>query len=91
MACVMLDLLGIALVAYLIGSSIEGVNTYRHLSHSLPELVKGTEADPESAGQPRKHGLVLVIITGVSIAGGFSWPCRLIHRSMKAVQGSLDD
>ena len=88
----MLNILEIALVAYLIGSSIEGVNTYKHLSHSFPELVKEAEADSQESAEPlRKHGLVLVIITGVSIAGGFSWPCRLIHRSMKAAQGSLDE
>ena len=87
----MLNILEIALVAYLIGSSIEGVHTYKHLSHSFPELVKAAEADSQESAAPLRHGLVLVIITGVSIAGGFSWPCRLIHRSLKDTQGSWDE
>lgn len=85
----MLDFLEIALVAYLIGTSIEGVNTFIHLYHSLPELVEDSEGKfPESTELPRKKRLALGIIVAVSIAGAFSWPCRLIHRSMKAYQDS---
>lgn len=86
------DWLEIALVAYLIGASIEGVSTVKQLSHSIPKLVKGAEDDSkESSPKPRKNGLVLAIVTAVSIAGAFSWPCRLIHRSMKTYQDYLDD
>lgn len=38
----------IALAAYLIGAAIEGVNTVSQLSHSLPELVKSIQAQPQS-------------------------------------------
>lgn len=76
--------LEVALVAYLIGALIEGVITITQLSRSLPELVKSAEDETsESASPPRDNWLVLGIIVAVSIAGAFSWPCRLIHRSMK--------
>lgn len=80
----MYDWLEIALVAYLVGASIEGVNTFKQLYHSLPELVKGEEDDQKEPAPPRKSGSVFAIIAAVSIAGACSWPCRLIHRSMKA-------
>ena len=76
--------LRIALLAYLIGALTEGVITLRQLSRSLPELVKSAEDEtPAQASPPRGNWLVLVIISAVSIGGAFSWPCRLIHRSMK--------
>ncbi|MBV8883897.1 MAG: hypothetical protein JO235_07835 [Chroococcidiopsidaceae cyanobacterium CP_BM_RX_35] len=74
--------LGIALGAYLIGALIEGVITVSQLSHSLPELVESAE-DKTSSTPQKSNWLVLAIIIAVSIAGAFSWPCRLIHRSMK--------
>jgi len=78
------DWLKIALGAYLIGALIEGAITVSQLFRSLPELVKsGEDESPELASPPRGNWLVLVIIAAVSIAGAFSWPCRLIHRSMK--------
>lgn len=81
------EFIEIALVAYLIGALIEGVNTVTQLYNSLPDLVKGAEEQSsESAEPPKNNGFVLAIIVAVSIAGAFSWPCRLIHRSMKACQ-----
>ena len=74
--------LGIALGAYLIGALIEGVITVSQLSHSLPELVESIE-DKTPPTPQKSNWLVLTIIIAVSIAGAFSWPCRLIHRSMK--------
>lgn len=86
----MLDFLEIALVAYLVGASVEGVNTFMQLHHSLSELVKGEAGEAPKADElPEKSRLALGIILAVSIAGAFSWPCRLIHRSMKAHQDSL--
>lgn len=85
----MLDFLEIGLVAYLIGALIEGVNTVTQLYHSLPELIKGAQDNPSESGEPPKNnGFILAIIVAFSIAGAFSWPCRLIHRSMKAYQDS---
>lgn len=75
--------LEIALGAYLIGALIEGVITVSQLSHSLPELVKSAEDETSEPLPPKGNWLVLAIIIAVSIAGAFSWPCRLIHRSMK--------
>lgn len=84
--------LEVALLAYAIGASIEGVNTARHLSHALPEIVKSAEDDSkESAALPRGNRLVLAMIAVVSVAGAFSWPCRLIHRSLKEYQDHGDD
>ena len=86
------DWLGIALVTYLIGATIEGVNTLRQLSHCVPELVKSAKDDSKESAAPSKgNWLVLAIIAAVSIAGAFFWPCRLIHRSLKDYQDSLDD
>lgn len=80
----MYDWLTIALVAYLIGALIEGIITVRQLSRSLPELVKSAEDEtPEPASPPRSNWSALVIISAVSVVGAFSWPCRLIHRSLK--------
>ncbi len=84
--------LEIALFAYTIGASIEGVNTARQLSHSLPELVKSAGDDSkESDAPPKRNWSVLAIIAVVSTVGAFSWPCRLIHRSMKESQARQDD
>jgi NADH:ubiquinone oxidoreductase subunit 3 (subunit A) len=74
----------IALVAYLIGAAIEGVSTVSQLSHSAPELVKSTQAQPlESGNSPSFSWRIIVAIASVSICGAFFWPCRLIHRLMK--------
>ncbi|WP_392531308.1 hypothetical protein [Nostoc sp. C117] len=74
----------IALVAYLIGAAIEGVSTASQLSHSAPELVKNTQAQPlESGNSPSFSWRIIVAIASVSICGAFFWPCRLIHRLMK--------
>jgi hypothetical protein len=82
----MYDWLRIALGAYLIGALIEGVITAAQLSRSLPEIVKSAEAEdetPDAASPPTSNWSVFVIIAAVSVAGAFSWPCRLIHRSLK--------
>ena len=80
----MYDWLRIALGAYLIGALIEGVITAAQLSRSLPEIVKSAEDEtPDPASPPTSNWSVLVIVIAVSVAGAFSWPCRLIHRSLK--------
>lgn len=79
----MYEWLKIALAAYLIGALIEGVVTVKQLHSSLPDLIKSAKDEPPPDSQPRGNWLVLVVVAAVSIAGAFSWPCRLIHRSMK--------
>lgn len=80
----MSDWLRIALVAYLVGALIEGLATFKQLSYSIPALVKSIEDEtPQPISQSRFNWLVLAIIVAVSIAGALSWPCRLIHRSIK--------
>lgn len=76
--------LGIALVAYLIGATIEGVNTVSQLSHSVKELAKDhKEESSQSDNLPHSNWQILTTIVSVSMCGAFCWPCRLIHRSIK--------
>ena len=80
---------GIALVAYLIGATIEGISTANQLSQLVPELLKGPQdkptESPESAGEVLQ---VFLVITAVSVGGAFFWPCRLLHRSFKEQRNS---
>ncbi|MGA7937469.1 MAG: hypothetical protein WCA35_28215 [Kovacikia sp.] len=81
--------LGIALIAYLIGAVIEGVNAASQLSHSATELAKGAEdAQSESTDSTQGSWHIFVAIASVSICGAFLWPCRLIHRSIKGKQAT---
>lgn len=73
--------LGIALVAYLIGGTIEGVSTASQLSQLLP-LAKSTPNHPSESWR------VFTAIASVSICGAFCWPCRLLHRAIKEQQTS---
>ncbi|XGV97240.1 MAG: hypothetical protein ACAF41_31520 [Leptolyngbya sp. BL-A-14] len=79
--------LGIALVAYSIGAAVEGVHAASQLSHSSLDLNDRAEpnasdtADPSSAKWQR-----WTAIAAVSLCGACLWPCRLIHRSIKAIQ-----
>ena len=84
--------LGIALVAYLIGAVIEAVSTASQLTHSLPELTQGLQEQPrESDPPPYPLWQVFAVIASVSICGAFFWPCRLLHRSLKAQFNSQKD
>lgn len=75
---------GIALVAYLIGATIEGISTANQLSQLVPELLKGTqEESSESSGAPGDVLQVFLVIMAVSLGGALFWPCRLLHRSIK--------
>ncbi|WGV28816.1 hypothetical protein [Halotia branconii] len=81
----------IALVAYLIGATIEGVTTASQLSHSAPELTKGTQEQPSDSPTPSNSSWqVVATIASVSICGAFFWPCRLFHRSIKENISSKD-
>ncbi|MBE9181168.1 hypothetical protein IQ268_21640 [Oculatella sp. LEGE 06141] len=71
----------IAFVAYLAGAVIEGVNTANQLFRSAPELAKD-EGEPGADSQLSQWHVFTAIAT-VTICGAFSWPCRLIHRSLK--------
>ncbi|WP_414529247.1 hypothetical protein [Nodularia chucula] len=75
--------LGIALGAYLIGATIEGVNTVSQLSHSVKELAKDHEESSPSDNPPHLNWQILTTIASVSMCGSLCWPCRLIHRSIK--------
>ncbi|MEA5549811.1 hypothetical protein VB713_02255 [Anabaena cylindrica UHCC 0172] len=77
--------LSIALVAYLIGATIEGVSTVSQLSHSTIELNKSTRDNnsQESDTPPIQNWRIVAIIATVSVCGAFCWPCRLLHRSIK--------
>jgi hypothetical protein len=81
--------LDIALIAYLIGAVIEGVNAANQLSHSVPELAKGREDLPsEPTDSSQGSWQVFAAIASVSVCGAFLWPCRLIHRSIKGKQAT---
>ncbi len=81
--------LGIALVAYLIGATIEGVSTVSQLSRSFPELVQDTQdKSSKSDIPPGSNWQILITIASVSICGAFCWPCRLFHRSIKGCVSS---
>jgi hypothetical protein len=84
--------LGIASIAYSIGVVIEGIGAAHQLLHSTPELVKGSEDSSLPSTKPlveRWH--IFTAIAAVSICGGFSWPCRLIHRSLKESKDYQDN
>ncbi|WP_460204921.1 hypothetical protein [Scytonema sp. NUACC21] len=84
--------LSIALVAYLIGAAIEGVTTASQLSHSVPEITKGTQDNPlNSPPSPTGSWQIFAAIASVSICGAFFWPCRLLHRSIKGKQTNRKD
>jgi hypothetical protein len=77
--------LSIALVAYLIGAAIEGVTTVGQLSHSTTEINKSIQQNCEESGTPPiESWRIFAAIASVSVCGAFFWPCRLLHRSMKA-------
>jgi hypothetical protein len=76
--------LGIALIAYLVGGAIEGIYAAHQLAQSASELTKSVEdQSPETTETPKGNLQVFAAIAAVSICGGFLWPCRLIHRSIK--------
>lgn len=83
---------GIALVAYLIGAAIEGVNAASQLSHSLLEL---TDRDNNHVSEPvdpaKGKWQVFAVIAAVSLCGACLWPCRLVHRSIKDTQSCRND
>lgn len=84
--------LGIALAAYVIGAAIEGVNAANQLAHSSLDVVDCAESSAsESADPPEGKWQTLTAIAAVSLCGACLWPCRLIHRSIKAVQPCRDD
>jgi hypothetical protein len=75
---------GIAIVAYLIGAAIEGVGAAVQLIRSTPELDKGVQKQPSETVKPSfDQGQVWAAIATVSVCGAVSWPCRLIHRTLK--------
>ncbi|UBF24387.1 hypothetical protein K9N68_22140 [Kovacikia minuta CCNUW1] len=85
--------LGIALIAYLIGAVIEGVNAANQMYRSASELDEETALDRESASQPseptepiKENWQIFAVIASVSVCGACLWPCRLIHRSIKGEQ-----
>jgi hypothetical protein len=84
--------LGIAVAAYAIGAAIEGVNAASQLSHSSLDSLDGAESDA-SGSTDRQQGKwqVFTAIAAVSMCGACLWPCRLIHRSIKAVQPCSKD
>lgn len=84
--------LGIAVVAYTIGAAIEGVHAASQLSHS--SLGSTDRAEPHTsnaADQPEGKWQTFTAIAAVSLCGACLWPCRLIHRSIKAMQPCPDD
>jgi hypothetical protein len=84
--------LGIAAIAYSIGVVIEGLGAAHQLLHSTPELVRGSEDSPLPSAKPLiERWQVFTAIALVSICGGFSWPCRLIHRSLKESKDCQDN
>jgi hypothetical protein len=84
--------LGIALAAYMIGAAIEGVNAASQLSHSSLDGVDRSETTTSDATDPpESRWKVFTVIAVVSLCGALLWPCRLIHRSIKAAQPCGDD
>lgn len=78
---------GLALVAYLLGATIEGVSTASDLLQLMPELLSGGKARSlESQQPPAPRGRIVAVILSVSLVGAVFWPCRLLHRSLKAPQ-----
>ncbi len=75
--------LSIALVAYLVGGLVEGVTAARQLTHSAPELAQQAQDLSTDSTEPVAGWRLMTAIAAVSICGAFSWPCRLIHRSIK--------
>ncbi|MBC7972670.1 MAG: hypothetical protein H7Z11_21530 [Verrucomicrobia bacterium] len=83
--------LGIALAAYVIGATIEGVNAASQLSHSSLAISDRAEINAsKSADPPQGRWQVFTAIAAVSVCGACLWPCRLIHRSVKAIQPCRD-
>ncbi|MBW4472762.1 MAG: hypothetical protein KME45_20655 [Stenomitos rutilans HA7619-LM2] len=84
--------LGIAAAAYAIGAAIEGVHAASQLSHSSLNSTDRTEScTPDATDQPGEQWQTFTAIAAVSLCGACLWPCRLIHRSMKAMQPCRDD
>ena len=84
--------LGIALVAYLIGAAIEGVNAASQLSNASLDCSDRADTNASESADPEKGTWqVFTAIAAVSVCGGILWPCRLIHRSLKAVQPCSDE
>lgn len=84
--------LGIAVAAYVIGAAIEGVHAASQLSHfSLDSTDRAEPHTSDSADPPPGRWQTFVAIATVSFCGACLWPCRLIHRSMKAIQPCHDD
>ncbi|MBD3886292.1 hypothetical protein IFO70_31865 [Phormidium tenue FACHB-886] len=83
--------LGLALLTYLIGAVIEGVSAASALVQAAPNLEQDVDNPASSPTRPPVTRWRLVVaITTVSICGAFSWPCRLVHRSLKATQNGLE-
>ena len=77
---------GIAIVAYLIGATIEGVSTASHLAESVAEIIKDDSEDAapfSGSAMPPRGWQVFGAIATVTLCGAVFWPCRLLHRSLK--------
>lgn len=74
--------LSMALATYLVGAIIEGISAAKQLSHSY-FASSDQDGNSEPTDQSVAGWKVFTAIAMVSICGGFSWPCRLIHRSLK--------
>lgn len=76
---------GLALVAYLLGAAIEGITTANNLTHSVSELAAEEQERPSEPDDSTHHAWqVFAVIAVVSLLGAILWPCRLLHRSLKA-------
>jgi hypothetical protein len=79
--------LGIALIAYLIGALIEGINAASQLSDFVPDLPPSMEDQPSETEPPQvAKWQFLAVVLFVSACGACIWPCRLIHRACKGQQ-----
>jgi hypothetical protein len=84
--------LGIALIAYSIGAIIEGASAANALVQSFPEPPENGDSSTSTSGQPFiAQWRVLTAIVTVSLCGAVSWPCRLMHRSLKECQNSHNE